>query len=387
MVSLRELGQHDFTLHWHEAVALVAETAAVLLADGLSGVPDPESVILTPDGRLHLLDKGRLLNEGSSSPAPAPRLGEMLDALLSSSASPPELRRLVAESMADPPAYATIEDFAHALAFFERPGRHELLAALAARASEMEFEARTNTELERLEARTRKQPAHVEPHPEGRPPRSRRVVLVFAGSLLVSMVAGAILGLRATDSEARARGAPATLTERVRARVDDIAKKGLEAVGLRTPSSPPAAAPAATAPPAAVRKSSRRPPKSVPVTVSIKELTSGPISPPPAVIPESPAPIVRDEGIYSAEAEGVEPAVLMRQQLPSRPPDDTTSEEIGVLEIVVSATGAVEQVRLASGARRFQDRMIVAAAKAWRFEPATKDGHPVRYRTRIRVTL
>ena len=89
----------------------------------------------------------------------------MLDVLMSSSACPPELRRLADESMADPPAYATIEDFADALAFFERPGRDELLAAVAARASEAALEARANTELERLEARTRSLPRNTEPRP------------------------------------------------------------------------------------------------------------------------------------------------------------------------------------------------------------------------------
>jgi Flp pilus assembly pilin Flp len=31
--------------------------------------------------------------------------------------------------------------------------------------------------------------------------------------------------------------------------------------------------------------------------------------------------------------------------------------------------------------------LAVAAAKTWQFQPATRDGHPVRFRTRIRVTL
>jgi periplasmic protein TonB len=384
MTSLKELGRSDFTLHWHEAVALVAETAAVLRADGLTSVPDPESIILAPDGTL------RLLAGGARDPAPARRLGELLDGLLSSSACPPELRRLVAESMADPPAYATLDDFAGALAFFERPGRHELLMEVAARASEMALEVRASAELERLETRARTQPQQsTKRPPETAPPRRRSVAIVFAGSLIVSAVAGAILGLRATDSEARASGAPATLTERVRARVDGLTQKAIAAIGLGTPSPPSSTpAPAMIAPPTVARKSSKRPPPQAPVTVSLKDLTIGPILPPVSnAAPEASAPIVPDESIYTAEAEDVEPAVLLRQQLPSRPPDDASSEEIGVLEIIVSPAGTVEQVRLSSASLRFQDRMIVAAAKAWRFEPAMKNGQPVRYRTRIRITL
>jgi TonB family protein len=380
VVSASELGRQEFALHWHEAVAVVAETAAMLLARGLTTVPETSSVILAPDGTLHLL------NEGPPGAAPAPRLGGMLDALLSSTPCPPELRKLTDESMADPPAYATIEAFANALAFFERPGRHELLAAVGARSSEVQLEARANTELEHLEARARNVPRTAERVPEQTPShRTRnRVVLLVAGSvLLLGIVAGALVGLRATGSSS------ATITERVRARVDRIAQRGLEAVGLRTPD-PPSSTPTAAviAPKRVAPKTSRRAPRQLPVTISVKELAGASLSTPPsAVAPESPEPIVRDEVVYTAEAEGVEPAVLMRPHLPSRPPAEATSEEIGILEVIVSATGAVEQVRLISATNRYHDRMIVAAAKAWQFEPATKDGQPVRYRTRIRITL
>jgi TonB family protein len=382
VVSISELGRPEFALHWHEAVAVVAETAATLVARGLTTVPDASSVILAPDGALHLL------NEGPPGAAPAQRLGGMLDELLSSTPCPPELRRLTDESMADPPAYATIDAFASALAFFERPGRQELLAAVAARSSEVQLEARANTELERLEARARNVPRKAERPAEQTPShRNRnRVVVLLAGSvLLLGIVAGGLVGLRATGSNSAA----ATLTERVRARVDRIARRGLEAVGLRTPDPPSSTPPnVEAAPPRVDPKKSRRTPRELPATISVKELAGAPLSTPPAAVtPESPESIVRDEAVYTAEAEDVEPAVLMRPHLPSRPPADATPEEIGILEIIVSATGAVEQVRLISTTTRYQDRMIVAAAKAWQFEPATKDGQPVRYRTRIRITL
>ncbi len=73
--------------------------------------------------------------------------------------------------------------------------------------------------------------------------------------------------------------------------------------------------------------------------------------------------------------------------MPSQPSSAAHSEQLGVLELVVSQTGAVDHVRLISPDNRYHDRMIVAAAKTWRFRPATKDGLPVRSRMRIRVTL
>ena len=94
-----------------------------------------------------------------------------------------------------------------------------------------------------------------------------------------------------------------------------------------------------------------------------------------------------DSTIYDADTNGVEPAVLVRPHLPSRPPSSVQSEQLGVLELVVSDRGAVDHVRLMSPDNRYQDRMIVATAKTWRFQPATKDGWPVRWLARIHVTL
>jgi hypothetical protein len=233
MVSIAELGRPEFALNWDEAVALVAETVDTLLARGLTSVPDPSSVILTPAGTLHIVD------EGPPDQAPAQRLGEMLNVVLSSLACPSELRQVADNGMADPPAYATIEEFARALAFFERPGRQELLIAVAARASEVELETRAHTELERLEARTRSVPRKPEGASEQTVPQKHRaVVYVIAGVLLLlGIVAGALAAVRVNGLT------PSTLTARVRERVDLLAAKGLEAVGLRTPT------PTATAPP------------------------------------------------------------------------------------------------------------------------------------------
>jgi hypothetical protein len=378
MVSVDELKRPEFLLQWDEAVAIVAEVSATLLERGLSSVPATSSIILTPDGTIRLLDTRP--QDG----APVQRLGGLLEMLLASVACPPELRKLVSESVADPPAYPSMMAFADALAYFERPARRDLLKALATRTEEAALQARANAELEQLEARARKQPMRAAILARTTSVNARRFVRLFvAAVLLLGVLAGLAFAL------AHRMPARAGLTERVRARVDRLAQKGLDLIGLAKQPAVPSSPPETTAPRGAA-KESRRAKHKLPDAISLAEIevwSTSDSQPSSASESHDPATGVSDKTIYSEADVDVEPVVLMRPQMPSEPPPTVSAEEIGVLEIVVSATGTVEHVHLISEANRFHDRMIVAAAKAWSFEPATKDGRPVRYRTHIRVTL
>ncbi len=58
------------------------------------------------------------------------------------------------------------------------------------------------------------------------------------------------------------------------------------------------------------------------------------------------------------------------------------------LELIIDRAGLVELVRLfpapvMPGESQYRQRMLVAAAKAWRFVPAHRDGTPVRYAIRV----
>ena len=391
MVSIAEVRRPELALHWHEAVAMVAEIAAMLRSEGRARVPALDTIILDADGTLRFLDEGR------QSAAPGQQLGDMLDVLLSSVPCPLELRRLVDDTKSDPPGHATLEGFADALSFFERPGRPDLLRGLAARASAVALEVQASAELERLETRTRSH-ADAGNARAGKPPsRTRRLVFVIAAAVVVlGAIAGGLLALLA-DTPAQA-----TIKERMQAsveRVDRLAKDAIAAISPAKTDAPAAPAleatstPATAAPAQTASKSSRRSLVARPVAVSVKELqalsiTSQPL-PTPTDTPDAPEPEdnAPDTTIYGDDRTDVEPAILLRPKLPTQAPASVDPEDIGILEIIVSATGAVEQVRLISTANRFEESMLVAAAKAWPFEPATKDGRRVRYRTRIRVTL
>jgi protein TonB len=58
-----------------------------------------------------------------------------------------------------------------------------------------------------------------------------------------------------------------------------------------------------------------------------------------------------------------------------------------VLTVHVSAAGAPMKVDVKRGVRADIDAAAVAAAMQWRFEPATKNGRPVRTTTEVRFAF
>lgn len=86
--------------------------------------------------------------------------------------------------------------------------------------------------------------------------------------------------------------------------------------------------------------------------------------------------------IYSSDDAGVVPPVLTYPRYvesigpdhPNASPFQVVIDENGLVESAVLARYPVDMRQAVSGT------MMLSAAKAWRFQPATKDGHPVKYR-------
>ena len=174
-------------------------------------------------------------------------------------------------------------------------------------------------------------------------------------------------------------------------------------VSAATPTEVIPAGPAADAPspmPAPKRTARRRRPAAAPAPpVPVADLRPSAAEPSPAdaapavasaVEPKMedvpPAPVV-DETVYSRSDGSVLPPVLVRPVLPKDPPPGVPADQIGTMEVLVDRQGDVERVKLISPGNRFRERMLVSAAKMWKFRPAFKDGHPVRYLTRVRLTI
>jgi periplasmic protein TonB len=160
------------------------------------------------------------------------------------------------------------------------------------------------------------------------------------------------------------------------------------------PEAPPApvAAAAPPPPPPAPPKKKHRKPTPQPVVQEVPVAAAATPPPAPATAPAPPAPVVLaappvDLAVYTSADTAVIPPVLVRPVLPKEPPRGVPEDQIGSVDLLVDDQGNVEAVRLASPGNRYQERMLVSAAKMWKFRPAYKDNHPVRYRTRVRLTV
>src|SRR4029450_1407164 len=116
-------------LEWCEGVALVQEIITCQLATGEKAgrVPQLQQIQRSDDGRIDLLDAS-VVDE------PVRRMGQMLQALLSNSDVPVQLRLVASQATAPTPAYASLQQYSDALIFFERPGRTAILKGIYERA-------------------------------------------------------------------------------------------------------------------------------------------------------------------------------------------------------------------------------------------------------------
>ena len=90
--------------------------------------------------------------------------------------------------------------------------------------------------------------------------------------------------------------------------------------------------------------------------------------------------------IYTSADRDVTPPKPIGRQL-STASLSGRSPQTGRLELVVGRSGEVETVKLETPVNGYHDRMIVSAAKAWHYRPATKKGRPVRYSMVMSITL
>jgi len=415
MPSVAQVLSSEFARSWHEAVAIVQE-AASQMHPGMA-LPGP--------GDLEIDEAGTLTfgfgDETSENPVTA--LGGLLRSLLAGVEAPQALQDLATENAGPGPAHASVASFSQALAFFERPNRANDIRAIAGRLSRFREKSSSEQEFEKLREKVANAPDQKKEEQERRkqPKLSQRQQMMVVGA--VCLVLFGTLGFR--SGLHRNIG---SLTSRAESGIQNAVSAGLERFGVskaasaapapepveaertssvanrpatardssRTASNPNRSSRPArdsrpmTFTPAAARPEVKEDPAATGVTGVLPSTgTTGvsPLAPLPPPRPDATPTLAVSAGggaVFSAANPEVQAPVLVRPQLPKEPaPGDDT----GIFDMLIDENGDVAHVKLISPRRRFHDRMLVAAAKAWKFKPAMLNGHPVKYRIRIPIIL
>ncbi|HEX5215471.1 MAG TPA: hypothetical protein VFV98_08390 [Vicinamibacterales bacterium] len=118
-----------------------------------------------------------------------------------------------------------------------------------------------------------------------------------------------------------------------------------------------------------------------------------PVDPPPAPVeapkaaaPSAPAPIP----IYGIDDATVVKPVPIARPIPDWKPTnpiDAMREYRGAIEIIIDEKGSVMSAVMTTSIHPIYDPMLLKSARGWKFKPATKDGAPVRFRSRLDIHL
>jgi len=115
-----------------------------------------------------------------------------------------------------------------------------------------------------------------------------------------------------------------------------------------------------------------------------------PVTPPPAP-PAANTPAVNPVArIYGAQDADVKKPVAIDRETPTWQPAnpiEAMRSYSGTIELLISEEGKVLSASITKSVLASYDDRLVAAAKAWKFKPATRNGTPVKYRLAINIQL
>lgn len=113
-----------------------------------------------------------------------------------------------------------------------------------------------------------------------------------------------------------------------------------------------------------------------------------PPPPPPAPV-VAPAPAVpAAPRTYNSEDEGVVPPVAIRQDVPRvQSMISSQTRDRGILELLIDEQGRVTAITVRSSVHPLYDPLLMAAARDWKYKPATVDGKPVKFRKLIQIIV
>lgn len=129
------------------------------------------------------------------------------------------------------------------------------------------------------------------------------------------------------------------------------------------------------------------------LATGFKDLATTAATPPP--LPSAPTPepvaapvpaIPKVPRVYTSNDPEVIPPGPIKQDLPAFPGQVLIPRQ-GMLEVLIDENGIVENAIMRVSVTTVYDQLALAAARTWRYRPATLNGTPVKFRKAVQVTI
>ena len=395
-VSLEAVLTADISIAWDESVSIVEALCEAVQGNVQRVIPGAKEIFLTGTGTV-------AVRSAAGTPEPV-EAGRRLLELLGKGAVPAPLR-LFASQAVRAEQHPSLADFQQGLNYFAKPGGRARIIAVFERSSRelaaMPFPSEGETKPGKALDRARSA------EKSSRRWQISRDAVLATGAIAVTVVV--VWAAYFAWLELSKPGAgPAPVVE---AKVEPAPPAAPPAARGGAPARP--ATSATSAAPAALRPGPAAPaagaatvstglaPAAGPVDLAIAGALPSPAAPAvadaagsgsdpastapvavtaPLFVQETPAEPLDLDRVYTASDDGVVPATLVKQQLLPPAMGMPTGFAPLQLELLVSADGAVERARFLVPPRRMADMMLLSSAKMWTFNPALKDGRPVRSR-------
>jgi hypothetical protein len=116
-----------------------------------------------------------------------------------------------------------------------------------------------------------------------------------------------------------------------------------------------------------------------------------PPKPAPVIVAPAPAPVVPQPDpnkVYTVADSDVVPPITITQDVPRMSPImKQQARARGVIEVVIDEQGRVIGISMRESIQPMYDAEVVTKGRDWRYQPATLNGKPVKYRKLIQLNI
>lgn len=128
------------------------------------------------------------------------------------------------------------------------------------------------------------------------------------------------------------------------------------------------------------------------------DLSTAAVAPPPEPKHEEPAPAPPvaaavspaslPSRVWVADDKGVTPPMAVRQDVPRVPAAIVSqTRDHGLVEVAIDEQGRVTGISVRTSIHPMYDAILMSAARSWRYQPATVDGVPVKFRKLVQINV